>query len=197
MMLACWLTTIYHSSIRHAIPCHAFPLLIRILIRIRIIDILILAIIKVLLSIIIIVTLLRVGRRSRPIILLINRIGFIVVEILVFVLGLFVCLFFCAGFCFVCAFLLRLDEALDLREARYFCDAEGAALLGGLPVGAGAGEGWAEFRGEEVDDCCVGLVWGFWTVWRLFMETYRRVAHLALVVSGALLGIWQSRFGCR
>ena len=92
----------------------SLDLFIRILIRISIIDIIILAVVKVLLGVVIVIRFLRVRTRSRPIIFLINGIRFILVDFLVFFSVLVVCLFFCTGFRFVCAFLLGLDQAFDL-----------------------------------------------------------------------------------
>lgn len=92
----------------------SLDLFIRILIRIGIIDIIILAVVKVLLGVVIVIRFLRVRTRSRPIIFLVNGIRFILVDFLVFFGVLVVCLFFCAGFRFVCAFLLGLDQAFDL-----------------------------------------------------------------------------------
>ena len=138
-----------------------FPLLMRlllfisILIRIRIINILILAIIKILLRIIVVIALLGIRTGGAPIILFINRIRLLLVDLVVFGFGVVV-VFFGARFGFVGALLFGFYEALDLGDAAYFCYGEGAA--GGL-FGVGgrgarcAGEGCAEFGGEEVDDC--------------------------------------------
>jgi hypothetical protein len=111
MMLAPLLAATCHP---YAVLCltkrqRFLDLFIRILIRIGIIDIIILAVVKVLLGIIIVIRFLRVRTRSRPIIFLINGIRFILVDFLVFFGVLVVCLFFCAGFRFVCAFLFGLD----------------------------------------------------------------------------------------
>jgi hypothetical protein len=138
MMLARLLAAICHP---YAVLCltkrqRSLDLFIRILIRIGIIDIIILAVIEVLLGVVIVIRFLRVRTRSRPIIFLVNGIGFILVDFLVFFSVLVVCLFFCAGFCFVCAFLFGLDQALDLGQAVYFCDAERPALLGRGGVGS-------------------------------------------------------------
>ena len=133
----------------------SFLLLISILIRIRIINILILTIIKILLCIIIVVALLRIRTGGAPIVLLINRIRLLLVDLVVFGFGVVV-VFFGARFGFVGAFLFGFYEALDLGDAAYFCYGEGAAcgLFGVGGRGAGcAGEGCAEFGGEEVDDC--------------------------------------------
>ena len=92
----------------------SLDLFIRILIRIGIIDIIILAVVKVLLGIIIVVRFLRVCTCSRPIIFLINGIRFILIDFLVFFGILVICFFFCAGFRFVCTFLFGLDQAFDL-----------------------------------------------------------------------------------
>jgi len=161
-MLACLFPAICHPSIRH-ISCLYFshilsppidiPLLISILIRIRIINILILPIIKVLLRIIIIVALLRVRTGGAPIILFVDGIRLLFVDLIVFGFGIVV-VFFGARFGFVGALLFGFYEALDLRDAAYFCYGEGAAggLFGVGGGGGGAGEGCAEFGGEEVDD---------------------------------------------
>lgn len=130
-------------------------LLIRILIRISIIDIIILAVIKVLFSVVIVVRLLRVGRSSRPVVFFVHGIRLILVCVFFVLVAVFIAFFFGAGFGFVGAQLLGSDEALDLGFGVYFGDAQGAALFGGGTVGAGAVyvESWAELGREEVDDC--------------------------------------------
>jgi len=117
-------------------------LLIRILVWIRIVDVVVIAVVKVLFGIVIIVRLFRVRRRSRPVILFVHRIRLGIIILFLFFVHVLIELFLGTGFGLVDPILLKLDEAVNMRNRVDFGYAERSALLGQDSIACRAAENW-------------------------------------------------------